>query len=614
MTDEQQSLWNRALAQIAELDKVLQVFVDLFTDDVFGTLKAIPKEVASLFTPMFDFSTEDWANSLIDDLGLDPENAATLKSFVTDLPVLNIVNALLVKIMWFGKELAFINDLISTTSRYELYKENRPIYTDGQSLLSLLHRIKPEGGSYEDVIRERFAYGGIKDEDIDLILKTQRAIPQLADLAELYKRGSLDEFGIFAHLKQLGYNDEDAGKMYPLMFQYPDLGMLGELKRRNLISDNEFANRLTQLGYEQPITQALSSTIWRPLDVDALKVLYWRGFATWEQAKNILRMHGYDENTANGIKLLWEPSGPTTGEIPPFQDVIQMAVRDVFDQEAVDRYGLMQNYPKEVDQYANILGYGEYWSKKYWASHWQMPGFATARQMLFLSDKFNLDDMERTLRYADFPPALVPAMIDAAYQPLTRVDVRRMYSVGVMGKGEVKEAYQKLGYNDLNAQRMTDFTVASQTEEYRASSKAGILKALEEYIITEQEARNYLQQVGYESEESNIAVGGVLVDRTLKEEQQIIDDLEYQYIYGLLTEQQILDRLGGLEYSPERVNSVMVRFHSARLHHTRRPTKADLARFVKKEIITANRYFAELIKMGYSIEHAEWYSQDLLES
>ncbi|GAH07018.1 unnamed protein product, partial [marine sediment metagenome] len=60
---------------------------------------------------------------------------------------------------------------------------------------------------------------------------------------------------------------------------------------------------------------------------------------------------------------------------------------------------------------------------------------------------------------------------------LTRVDIRRMYKIGVITRAEVYESYLQHGYTDENAKRMTEFTV-----QWAAPKEASITRSDMQYL------------------------------------------------------------------------------------------------------------------------------------
>lgn len=107
-------------------------------------------------------------------------------------------------------------------------------------------------------------------------------------------------------------------------------------------------------------------------------------------------------------------------------------------------------------------------------------------------------------------------MIQAAYTPLTRVDVRRMYGLGVLNEDEVYWSYRDIGYNELNARRMTDFTKLYVNKddggplyEARELTRSVIEKAYRKRVITRPEAETRLAAIPYSHEDIDLLLSMV---------------------------------------------------------------------------------------------------------
>ncbi|GAI69295.1 unnamed protein product, partial [marine sediment metagenome] len=52
-----------------------------------------------------------------------------------------------------------------------------------------------------------------------------------------------------------------------------------------------------------------------------------------------------------------------------------------------------------------------------------------------------------------------------SYSPLTRVDVRRVFKMGIIDREQVYRTYLDLGYNEEKAEWLTSFTEMQNTEQ-----------------------------------------------------------------------------------------------------------------------------------------------------
>ncbi|GAH42470.1 unnamed protein product [marine sediment metagenome] len=138
------------------------------------------------------------------------------------------------------------------------------------------------------------------------------------------------------------------------------------MTNRELITPDGARTILQGLGFEADAIDPMLQLRHQLLDPDAIKQLYWRKFLSPQEASSRMQQLGFKSEDMPLIEKLWNPVDPYTGNVPPFPDIIRMAVRDVFNPDAVARYGLDVNYPEVVSRYADMTGFGDYWSRAYW--------------------------------------------------------------------------------------------------------------------------------------------------------------------------------------------------------------------------------------------------------
>lgn len=215
--------------------------------------------------------------------------------------------------------------------------------------------------------------------------------------------------------------------------------------------------------------------------------------------------------------------------IPPVNDLISMAVREAWDNETAQRFGYDLEYPEQVESAAAMQGLDSEWTKRYWRAHWQLPspqmGFEMLHRLRSNVSKvpFTEDDLKRLLKVADYPQFFRDRLIEISYSPLTRVDVRRMYRVGVLDREGVKQSYLDLGYNDKNAERLTEFTIRYETgnntdklEDYTNLTLTLAKQAYIKGLINREDYLERLSSLNYNQEDAQLIVHMAEMERQLK--------------------------------------------------------------------------------------------------
>ena len=134
-------------------------------------------------------------------------------------------------------------------------------------------------------------------------------------------------------------------------------------------------------------------------------------------------------------------------------------------------------------------GFDPQWAQYYWYSHWVLPGTTQGYEMMHRGI-ISQGELQTLLRVSDIPSFWREKLMEMSYKPYTRVDVRRMYGLGVLDESGVKRSYLDLGYNDEKAEAMTQFTIlyeagddADILTQYKDLTKAMVLQAFKKGMI-----------------------------------------------------------------------------------------------------------------------------------
>lgn len=189
---------------------------------------------------------------------------------------------------------------------------------------------------------------------------------------------------------------------------------------------------------------------------------------------------------------------PTT--LPTPQDLVRFELREVF--RSKDR-ALQLNPPPSAEflDFMKLHGFEEFWSNSFWAAHWELPALLQGFEMFHrlrpgksgVSKPFTRDDLQELMKKLDILPAYHNQLIDIAYQPLTRVDIRRMYKLRVIGSfNDLKEAYLDIGYNDVDAGTLARFTQLDVDDDDLVFIRSRVVSAYENNLIDDREFEKYV--------------------------------------------------------------------------------------------------------------------------
>lgn len=301
--------------------------------------------------------------------------------------------------------------------------------------------------------------------------------------------------------------------------------------------------------------------------------------------------------------------------IPGVADLISMAVREAFDDEVAARFQYDEGRPDGVANFVAAQGLSFDWWRRYWRAHWQLPGLVQAYEMLHrlrpgrTDNPVTLDDLRTLIKTADIAPFWRDRLIEISYNPYTRVDIRRMFELGVLSPAEVHEAHLDLGYNEERARKLTDFVTRDTHAAKRDLTREAIIRGYKRRMFAREPAHTRLVAVGYDAEEADFWLD--LADLELAESRArtAIDGVEQLFVAGAITEADVYGRLGPLNLAATEIAELLRDWQLRRQARVDLPTKSELADFYERQIIAADEYRRGLAERRVRAEQAEWYVQ-----
>jgi len=372
---------------------------------------------------------------------------------------------------------------------------------------------------------------------------------------------------------------------------------LGETQRNNLLND---------LGWTQDLIDRFGE-VTRPRLSPA--ELFRHMHLTGAGAAGV-----YDELSKRGFTA--EDAGAMSELsklIPGPGDLIKMAVREAWRDDVAVEWGYDADFPAEFAEWMEKQGDTEGWSRKYWRAHWELPGLTTVLDILYRVPEFDIGNLDTFLRISDIPATWRDYIKRTAYRPLTRVDVRRMYGMGVLDRAAVKRSYLDLGYDDTNAERMTEFTVRFETDEDRAATKTDILSFLNVGALTSGEAAAWLMAIGYPEELSSYLVARELMKAEQKRIAQQVKHIRNLYIHQEITVTEASARLGAIGVPAGEINQLLDEWQIDREAKIERPSRATLDRLLLQDVVSEQDYTTGLDALGYQEKYVNWYLSSILQ-
>ena len=477
----------------------------------------------------------------------------------------------------------------------QLYESQIPYPTIPDLILYARYHGEPDSPRIE--VREWF---DVPDKDFNVWewLALQRLTT--LQVQTLFRRGVIDETSFYKHLSEIGWTAENRPLVKEIGWMIPNAMLLvqGDLMQQKPTADILKDISIADINPEYAQSY-LDAILTKPASQDIIAYELRRDPELSNVGRELKRIGIHDDYIPLYRELAYQ--------IPPIADIITMAVREAFTPSIAAKFGQYEDFPKPLETWAGKKGLSAEWAKRYWAAHWSLPSPQQGFEMLHRG-VINRDELDMLLRALDVMPFWRERLTGIAFRRLTRVDIRRMYRVGVMTEKEVYEAYVELGYNERDSRRMSDFTVKQTLATQSKFTARDIINAYSKYIINRSEAQSLLIEVGVKSENISFIISTAEYKRAWALTEDRVAAIRTLYKKQVYTSDQARGELLKLDMPSERVDVLMNQWYiDEKDKPPRNWTTAQTLSFIEDKLITPERGRAELVKIGYDNEHINVY-------
>ena len=227
---------------------------------------------------------------------------------------------------------------------------------------------------------------------------------------------------------------------------------------------------------------------------DAIRMKF-KGILKDEECSEILSRHGFTDTDMEKLNedYLFIPSPA---------DTISWLAREVFEPEMITKWKLDAGFEnvKERD-YFYKQGLTDEMIRNFWIAHWEHLDYYRIKTLVNRG-KLNKEDIKEWCSLQEIAPVWSDEMWELMWEDLTRVDVRRIYNLGLKDEAWLREKLQRVGYKEENLEDMVTFYKSFRLEEYRKLSQSIIIKGVKKEIISPEEGLERLVELGYSPEDA----------------------------------------------------------------------------------------------------------------
>ena len=385
-------------------------------------------------------------------------------------------------------------------------------------------------------------------------------------------------------------------------------GDIANMRHLGLLSDNDALIIMKMNGYSSGDAQLLLNSAQTIPNVEFILTMWLRDILTDDAADVAMEQLGYNKSYADAVKKI-------AFFIPPVQDLITMSVREVFDPVIRAEFGQDENFPEEFAKWAKQQGVTREWAGNYWASHWVLPSIQMGFEMLH-RDVIKEPKLRQLMQALDIMPGWVDELIKISFQPITRIDIRRLNRVGLLDGDDLVRRYLDIGYSPADAGFLAEFTEKLNEEDVILDfgitedlTRSNVIRFYVDGIIDREVAFVTLVNMRIHP----VAAGLFLQDADFRMERRErkfnVDIVFDKFKFAGMSMQEATDQINAIGLASLELQLALLDLEKIQVSETKLPSRTDLDKFMQDDIIGAEEYLDVMQRIGYSATWAGRYMQ-----
>ena len=331
------------------------------------------------------------------------------------------------------------------------------------------------------------------------------SVPSMAELTAMMFRFRSASTPFGTYLRENGYPDDVMTLYSDIMRPRAGVSDLFSAAYRGSGDFKQVDDELISRGFDDSDIAAFHANLQQLLDISTATQAKYRGLISEAQLRDLLHKYGYSDPDIETFIKAVEP-------LPNPADLIRFGVREAYQDDVAAAWGYDQDFPSGFAADMAKLGYTPEWAKYFWRAHWELPSVQLGMEMTHRGI-ISPDEFAGLLRLQDYPAGWRARMQQAIYTPYTRVDVRRMYGMGILDRAGVVKLYHDIGYDDEHAEKLADFTIkyedengASKKTTLHALSESTIRQAVQKGMLSDADAHAQLVGLDYAEEDADLLI------------------------------------------------------------------------------------------------------------
>ncbi len=451
---------------------------------------------------------------------------------------------------------------------------------------------------------------------VNQLIKDKRCDESTGDLLkELYRYPfPLNMIYFVIMVLKVSMTDIEAGlDIYSLGQQYdkmvattPHPAPVSDLVRSMIIDParaTENRAKLKEHGFNDTQIDNIILAQYRVVEEGVIRTNFLRKNITEEIMYERMRELGYTDMRIKEIILTWKV-------IPGPQDLFTMVAHEAFEPDIYKTLGLDKEFPDAQLAFMEANGISREWAIKYWIAHWEQPSIGQGFEMLH-RNVITPGELDLLFKAVEIPDFWRDKLTQIAYNPYTRVDVRRMHDMGVLSDEDLYQAYKDIGFDHDKALNMVRFTLRFNDNNNKELTRGTIVSSYKKNLISRSEATDLLTSQDYTLDLADFYLSVADFEIASESQDLLLDNAREEYLLSRKTESVTRDTLNKLGLRGENINALLETWKLDIYKYESIPSKSDLDKFLVKGIITEGQYRAFMQRHGYSSVITSYFLQDL---
>ena len=300
-------------------------------------------------------------------------------------------------------------------------------------------------------------------------------------------------------------------------------------------------------------------------------------------------------------------------QYPPYSDIIRLMVRDAADEAIPDwpdsDRTWQEKYQGELRNWGEYAGIPDEVTKLLWRAHWDLPA-PTQLYETWHRNRNRGDTIEgsalgqeitRTLQQNDMLPRWIPYLVGNAYRIAGRVDIRRMYQIGVIDRARVDRELIRQGYDDDTAEALTEFTVRNARLSLRGHNA---VRSFMSFGLSRTQVTEELRDYGASEEDIIWVIGWALSRVAAKTKETCVKSLKKRFMLGEVDQQEALEELRDRGLDPDMADLAVTQWQCEISSKSKIATASMLCRWLEDGTISGNDMLERLLKLKWPQEDA----------